>query len=168
MSEETPNPEIRLASSADGLGIVLMIANLGPVPLTIMEPHPHTSVRLYDPDGRLFDWHYGVFAAFPRWQVTLQPDERCQRIVILPRFFLAARGKFDAVCTVEYRVGEPPSRPMPSREAAERPQPLTVRGAVELALPSVEEFDSEAGEAHRARMQQYERAGFVYPLPAGV
>jgi hypothetical protein len=82
--------------------------------------------------------------------------EVCQRVVILPRFFLAARGTFEAVCTVRYRVGHP------------APRPLTVRGAVELALPSVEEFYSEAEEAHRARMQQYERAGFVYPRPEGV
>src|SRR5262245_6369905 len=87
-------PDIRLASSDDGLGLVLVIANRAPIAATVFEPHPHTSVQLFDPGGEPWPMHYGVFAAHPRWQVTLLPGEVQQRIVTLPRFFLDARGVF--------------------------------------------------------------------------
>src|SRR5438270_4121357 len=128
MSEIPIKPEISLASSEDGLGIVLVISNDSLIPMSVFEPHPHTSVRLYDAYGQLFPSHYGVFAVMPRWQVSIWPNEVCRRIVILPRFFLAARGTFEAICTIRYRTGN------------DTPPEFTVRGAVELALPSVEEF----------------------------
>lgn len=129
-------PEIRVVSSADGLGIVLVIANPGSVPVTVFEPHPHTSVALHGAAGQRWPMHYGVFAANPRWQVTVPPGEVRQRTVILPRFFLDARGEFDAECVVVYRVGEQTGR-------------LTVRGPVRLALPTVEEYYSEVGGIDR-------------------
>jgi hypothetical protein len=144
-------PEIRVDSSEDGLGIVLMITNPSSIPITVFEPHPHTSVQLYDASGQLWLMHYGEFAANPRWHVTVPPGESCQRIVTLPRFFLDAQGTFEAVCALRYQVAE----------QAER---VTVRGSVRLALPTAEEYYSEAGAAVRLRLQRYERAGFVYPL----
>jgi hypothetical protein len=151
---ESCKPEIRVESAEDGLGIVLVIANPSPVPITVFEPHPHTSVQLYHAGGQLWPMHYGVFAANPRWQVTVRPGEACQRVVILPRFFLDARGPFEAVCAVRYHAGD-------------RVERLDVRGLVRLALPAAEEYYSEAGEALRLRVQRYERAGFIYPLSDG-
>jgi hypothetical protein len=145
-------PEICVASSEDGLGLVLVITNPSPVPVTIIEPHPHTSVQLYDAKGQPWPMHHGVFAAISRWQVTVPPGEVRQRVVVLPRFFLDAQGEFGAVCTVRYRAGD-------------QTEQLTVRGPVQLALPTVEEFYSDSGAAQRMRLECYERAGFVYPLP---
>jgi hypothetical protein len=145
-------PDVRAAPSSDGLGIVLVIVNPSSVPVTVFEPHPHTSVQLYDACGRPWPMHHGVFAADPRWHVTVPPAEVCQRIVTLPRFFLDAQGTFDVECAVRYQVGEQPGR-------------LTVRGAVRLALPSAAEYYSEAGLPVRLRLERYERSGFVYPLP---
>src|SRR5207237_4426059 len=119
-------PEIRVTSSADGLGVVLTIANPSPVPITVFEPHPHTSVRLLDAGGRPWPMHHGVFVALPRWQVTVPPGEARRRIVTLPRFFLDARGDFEAECAVRFRAGDRDGR-------------LTVRGPVRLALPAAGE-----------------------------
>jgi hypothetical protein len=143
---------LRVASSADGLGIVLVIANPASAPVTVFEPHPHTSVVLYEAAGQPWPMHYGVFAANLRWQVTVPPGEVRQRIVTLPRFFLDAQGVFEAECVVACRTGEQTER-------------LTVRGPVRLALPTAEEYYSEAGVAVRQRVQHYEHSGFVYPRP---
>jgi len=149
---QSDKPEVRVASSEDGLGVVFVIANPSPVPVTVFEPHPHTSVQLFDASGQPWPMHHGVFAANPRWQVTVLAGEVRQRIVTLPRFFLDAQGTFAVECTVRYRVGEQAGR-------------LTVRGPVRLALPTANEYYSDAGAAIRLRVQRYEQSGFIYPLP---
>jgi hypothetical protein len=148
----TTPPEIHLASSKDGLGIVLTISNPAVVAATVFEPHPHTSVELYDASGQSWPMHYGVFAAMPRWEVTVPPGAERRRIVTLPRFFLDAQGTFTVVCKVPCRVGDSTER-------------LTIRGSVRLALPTTAEYYSEAGAPARLRIERYEQSLFVYPLP---
>jgi hypothetical protein len=131
---------------------VFAISNPTEVAATVFEPHPHTSVELFDANGQRWPMHYGVFAATPRWQVTVPPGEVRRRIITLPRFFLDAQGAFGVVCKVPCRVGDNTER-------------LTVRGSVWLALPTTAEYYAEAEAAARLRVEQYERSQFVYPLP---
>src|SRR5689334_23140158 len=133
---ESYKPEIGVASAEDGLGIVLRIVNPSPVPIAVFEPHPHTSVQLYDARGQPWPMYRGVFAANPRWQVTVPLGAVYHGVIILPPFFIAARGAFEAVCAVRHRSGN----------SAEE---LVVRGPVRLALPAVEDYHSEAWAAYR-------------------
>jgi hypothetical protein len=145
-------PDIRVGSLSDGWGLLLEIANPTPAPVTVWEPHPHTHVQLYDPAGREWRMHYGVFAPPPRWRVTVPPGTARRRAVVLPRYFLDARGPFEAVCRVPYRAGD-------------REGELTVRGTVTLALPTAEEFYAEAGADMRERVWRSEEGGPVELLP---
>jgi uncharacterized protein (TIGR02996 family) len=144
-------PRMHVVCAEDGLGLVLVIANPASIPVTVFEPHPHTSVLLFDAHGQPWPMHYGPFAAGPRWQVTVPPGQTCRRIVTLPRFFLDARGVFEAECTIRYRVGEQAGK-------------LTVHGPVRLALPTTDEYYSEAGLLARQRVERYGRSGYEYPL----
>jgi hypothetical protein len=124
--------EIRVASSADELDLVLLIDNRSPEPVTVFEPHPHTSVQLVDASGKPWPGWMGVFAANPRWQVTVAPGEVCRQTVVLVPFFIAARGDFVAECDIRCRVGD-------------RDERMLVRGAVRLALPTIPEFYAARG-----------------------
>ena len=145
-------PTIRLESSVDGLGVVLVITNATGKTITVSEPHPHTSIQLTDVSGKPWPMHYGVFAATPRWRANIPSGEGCQRIVTFPRFFLDAKGVFAVRCSIPYRVGSCVGK-------------MTVQGPVRLTLPTTEEYYSKEVIPARQRVERYENTRFVYPLP---